>query len=73
MPVDRMSGTDNYRADQTIKSGNAKAAPDASGAGVGGTENPRANTNVKEAANKSGGPTSGPTIGGTTNPGHTFK
>jgi hypothetical protein len=73
MPVDRMSGTENYRADQTIKNANNVSGPSGGGADVGGRDNPRAEQNVKAAGNKAGGPTSGPTIGGTTEPGTTIK
>lgn len=73
MPVDRMSGTENYRADQTVKAAGNVSGPSGEGADVGGLDNPRAEANVKEAPNKSSGPTSGPEIGGTTNPGHAYK
>jgi hypothetical protein len=65
MPVDRMSGTENYRADQAVKSGGNVAAPSTSGPSVGGTENPRADGGIKSAPNKAGGPTSGQNIGPT--------
>ena len=73
MPVDRMSGTENYRADQTIKNANNASGGSLSGSDVGGLDNPRAETVVKAAANKAGGPTSGQNIGGTTEPGTTIK
>ena len=65
MPADSYSGTENYRADQTINSAANKSAPSGGGSDVGGTESPRAETTILEAANKAGGPTSGQNVGPT--------
>lgn len=69
---DRYSGTENYRANQQVKSQGANSVS-GSGSGVGGTDSPRVSLTVKSAGNKSGGPEGGPDVGGTTTPGHTYK
>ena len=58
MGVDRASGTENLRANETIKSGTATQSPSGGGKDCGGTDSPKADLKVMTAAVK-GSPTGG--------------
>jgi hypothetical protein len=53
MAVDRASGTENLRANETIKSGSVTDSPSGGGKDCGGVENKRADQTVKSAAGNS--------------------
>ena len=52
MAVQKASGEENLRANQTIKSGKATESPSGGGKDMGGTANLRANQKVMAAATK---------------------
>jgi hypothetical protein len=50
MPVQKASGTENLRANESIKAGKMTDSPSSGGKDCGGTENLKADLNVKHAA-----------------------
>jgi hypothetical protein len=52
MSVQKASGTENLRANETIKSGTMTQSPSSGGKDCGGTENPKADQKVMTAAVK---------------------
>ena len=53
MPNYERSGTENLRANETVKAGSTTAAPSGSGKDMGGTENLRTTVETKAAESKS--------------------
>jgi hypothetical protein len=52
MPVQKASGTENLRANESIKAGKMTDSPSGSGKDAGGTENKRADQKTLQAAVK---------------------